>query len=215
MDKNPKTTKKYQKMKKEPKKHYKILIVDSEIGTRHLLTNYLNTNEEHLSAIAVGSVSEAVKRLWRYREDLDIDIMVISSYLSGRSSGIDLVEIVRQLGFSDLPIFLLCRHDIEPEWDRALFSGVRGFFNKTSITPDDIIKKLKRYIREVIEYEPKISEEIEREVVKDSKNEQKEYSYDFLRWKSPRGKLRGVSLGSSEPKQIKEAEEESVDNKRS
>lgn len=211
MSKKQKTTKETQKTIKKSQQTYKILIVDSEIGTRHLLTNYFNTNEENLSAVAVGSVSEAVKHLWTHREDLDVDIMVISSYLSGRTSGIDLVEIIRQLGFTDLPIFLLCRHDIDPEWERALFSGVRGFFNKTSITPDDIIKKLKRYIREVIEYEPKISEEIEREVVKTSQDQNKEYTYDFLRWKSPRGKLRGVSLGPSETNQIEiagETEEE-------
>lgn len=196
--KKTQTDEKKQKKDQKHPKTYKILIVDSELGTRHLLTNYFNVHEDRLTAIAVGSVSEAVRLLWTNRENLDVDILLISSYLSGRTSGIDLVEIVRQLGFDRLPIFLLSRYDIDPEWERALFWGINGVFNKTTITSDDISKKLKRYIKEVIEYEPNISEEIEREVVSTSENQQKEYLYDFLRWKSPRGKMRGVSMGPSD-----------------
>ncbi|MEL4894773.1 response regulator [Crocosphaera sp. Alani8] len=192
-------------MKKRQKnqKIYKILIVDSEIGTRHLLTNYFNKNEQTLTAVAVGSVAECLRLLWVSRNNLDIDIVLVSSYLSGKTSGIELIEIIRQLGFFDLPIFLLSKYDVDPELERLMFAAVRGIFNKTTVRSEDIAKKLKRYIKEVIEYEPNVVEDLEKRTVETSK---REYKYDLLRWKSPRGKFRGASIGSGQDNDENESE---------
>lgn len=194
------------KTKKESEVHKvtNILFVDTELGTRHLITNYINSNEsESLKAFAAGSVSEAIRLLWDNRDNLEIHIIVVSYFLSGRTSGIELVEMLRQIGFKDIPIFMLTRRDVEPELDRAQFWGVRGFFNKTSTTSDEIVKKLKRYIKEVIQYEPQVYEEKKRSVqIKNG-----EENYRFLRWKSPRGKNRGVCIGKTNGELLNEDED--------
>ena len=60
MIKKEEQTKKTSKGKKA-QKTYKILIVDTEFGTRHLLSNFFNTDGDHLEAIVTGSVGETVK----------------------------------------------------------------------------------------------------------------------------------------------------------
>ncbi|EAZ88283.1 response regulator [Crocosphaera chwakensis] len=193
--KQTKTGEKIEKKESKVQEITNILFVDTEIGTRHLITNYINNNEsDSLKAFAAGSVAEAVRILWDNKDNLEIHIIVVSYFLSGRTSGIELIEIIRQLGFKDIPIFMLTRRDVEPELDRAQFWGVRGFFNKTTITSDEIVKKLRRYIKEVMLYEAEIYEEKNRLV----KNKSGESQYRFLRWTSPRGKNRGICLGRSD-----------------
>ncbi len=193
MIKKEEQTKKTSKGKKA-QKTYKILIVDTEFGTRHLLSNFFNTDGDHLEAIVTGSVGETVKFLWEHKDDLPIDLLLISSNLSGRTSGIDLLEIIRQLGF-EIPAFILSNYDVDPEYKRAIHWGVSGLLSKTSDTPDDMAKKIRKYIKERIEFSAKVYIENKREV--SPAEDKAEYNYDFLRWRTPRGKLKGVCLGPS------------------
>ena len=182
------------KREKKTQKIYKMLIVDTEFGTRHLLQNFFNTDGDNLEATVAGSVGETVKFLWDNQENLPIDLLLISSNLSGKTSGIDLLEIIRQLGF-EMPIFILSNYDIDPEFDRAIHWGVSGFLSKSSHNPDDIAKKIRKYIRERIEFSAAVYLESKREVT--PSEGKKEYNYDFLRWRTPRNKLKGVCLGPS------------------
>ncbi len=198
MENQAKTEVDEQTQVKPTKKTIKILFVDSELGTRHLITNWINNSyaKEGFEAVSAGSVREAVRLLWNQRQALELDIMVIAWNLSGRTSGLDLVEIIRQIGFRQLPIFMLTSREQEPEQDRAIFLGVRGFFDKTKLDPDILMNTLKKFSKEFINYSPAIYEETDRVVKK--KDGQEFGNYFFLRWRSPKGKLRGVCIGKTD-----------------
>ena len=188
-----------QKKQSKPKKTVtRILFIDSELGTRHLMTNFINNyyGEEGFEADSVGTIAEAVNLLWSQKNDLQLDILVIAWDLVGRRTGLDLAEILRQIGFTQIPIFLLITKISSAERERATFLGVRGFFEKTTLDPEILMDVLKQYKKEFIDYQPTVYTETDR-VTKD-KDGQEFGAYLYLRWLSPKGKLRGVSLGKSD-----------------
>lgn len=186
----------------ETLKNTKILFVDPEIGTRHLIVNLINKHycEERFAALAVGSAQEALKLLWEQR---DIQIVFTELQLP-KISGLEFIEIVRQIGL-DTHLFVVTTYGERDSLDEAMFQGVRGFFDKAHLDLINLMQFLKRYRQEVLEFTPNSFEEPER-VIK--KADGKEYgSYHYIRWRTPNGKLRGISLGRNEDEEEQVSEQ--------
>ena len=201
--------KKQAKRKKTPTR---ILFLDSEVGTRHLMTNFINNSysDEGFEAISAGTIAEALRLMWDQKENLKLDILIIAWDLVGRRTGLDVVEIIRQIGFKEIPIFLLINKISKEEEKRASFLGVRGLFETTTLDPDAMMSVLIKYKKEFLDYNPTIYTETER-ITKD-KDGQEFGSYYYLRWLSPKGKLRSVSIGKVDTNASETEEEVTEEN---
>lgn len=121
----------------------KILIVEDEKSLAELYRDKFK--EAHYQVFLAFSAEEALEYLKKARPDL-----ILLDILLPRSNGISFLKKLRGLkNVCDVPVIAFSNYD-EPETKKIAFDlGVKDYLIKTQYTPEELLKEVKGYLKEL------------------------------------------------------------------
>lgn len=119
----------------------KVLLIEDDEMIRKIYQDILETKKYEVDTVT--TINDALMRLQTSTEP---DIILLDIMLPGGRNGFDFLEKARNdPSLSKIPIIVLTALDAERKM--ALELGAKDYFVKTSITPGDLLKIVKKYIK--------------------------------------------------------------------
>lgn len=119
----------------------KILIVEDDKFLRELIFEKLNTEGYEVSKAADGE--EGVKKI----EEEKPDLVLLDLILPGMDGFEVLSKVREKKELSQIPIIILSNLGQKEDIERGLTLGATDFMVKAHFTPNEIIEKIKSYIK--------------------------------------------------------------------
>ncbi len=119
----------------------KILLVEDDLFLSSLLANRLK--KENFEVVPVKDGNDAIKSLGESRPD----VMLLDIILPGKS-GFEILEFMKsQPKLEGLPVIVISNLGQENDIERAKSLGAIDYFIKARTSIDDLVKKVKSYIK--------------------------------------------------------------------